>query len=162
MADKESDQDLVKRVSSLLEDVRKKTYEEAFNEGRRVGHRDAQAAWEFAAGSFAGFFAQLEEEAMPDPSLVQAAAKKPKAAHPEADVNGGDFVDFVTEVAKAIQARAASDLPAGVSPDDLGFIDGKRVRQAFRQLMVTGGIHRVAHGRYLPVAAVHQEEVAAN
>jgi hypothetical protein len=161
MATNDSDQELVNRILPLIEDIKKKVYDEAFNAGRQVGWRDAQAAWEFAETRYATFFEKLIEEGMPVP-VAQESKRRAKPPSPSQDnVDPVDAAETVIAVARAIAARASGDLPMGVAPDDLAdFPDARRVRQAFRQLLVQGRIRRVERGRYLPVAEAQTSAAA--
>jgi hypothetical protein len=146
MATNETDDLMIARLAGFIEDIKKKTYREAFENGRQAGRQEAKDALAAGIGHILDNF---------DEAIALNAR--------EGGVPGTEevsFTDFVDEVLAAIRERAIVE-PDGVVPEDLGIADVKRVRQAFRQLTMVSLIRRVEKGRYLPVEIAQPQEEAA-
>lgn len=140
MAKNENDDELISRVAGIIEERTKKAYREGYEAGCRVGWAEAKACLKSMVDNFA----------------VDGSA--PAATNHDAN----SFNEFVADVLAAIRQREMMISPDGITPEDLGMADLKRVRQAFRHLTMTGQIRRVEKGRYLPVENEQpQAEIAA-
>lgn len=135
MTQNDLDPELIGRLASLIEERSKKAYQEGYDAGHAAG-------WTAAVKSVVDHFS------------VEGPAPAPAT-------EANNFEEFVAEIAGLISARVAHDLPDGVTAEDLGYADVKRVRQAIRHLTMIGQIRRVEKGRYLPVENQQPEQEAA-